>query len=245
MKAIQLFAALALVLTCGIVGCDPEEEILPVSKKTAAPVKKSTDKWKKTPLGKNISIETQGKKRRIAVDAYVCLREGPLELLMTRAKMKEHEAVLAADINVKLLHAGLLAIKAKPGAPVQFEPKYKPAHGQTIKVTLIYEKKGKLIQVPAQEWILNTTTKKPMDKEWVFGGSRLVQNPLDPKGKALFLAHQDGDVVCISNFESALLDVPVKVTKVNEELMYEARTAVIPKEETKVKVIFEAVPPKK
>jgi len=42
---------------------------------------------------------------------------------------------------------GSILTGAREGSPVQFQPRYRPASGQTIKLTLQYEDKGKLVQV--------------------------------------------------------------------------------------------------
>ena len=47
------------------------------------------------------------------------------------------------------------------------------ASGSTIKVTLQYEDKGKTVTVSAKEWIRNFKTMKPLDYDWVFGGTAL------------------------------------------------------------------------
>ena len=40
-------------------------------------------------------------KRRVLVNAEVCLREGQLELFLCRKQTKEHEAILAADVDAR------------------------------------------------------------------------------------------------------------------------------------------------
>lgn len=257
----QRWMLLFVLLPILSLGCDPEElapqkpaergvdTITPnqAFRKTSTSPSEEKDeaKPKVARIGKNIFLETAGDRRRVIIAAEVVLREGPLELLLTRMTKKEHESILAADIDGRLLNAALLATKAKPGAPVKFEPNYKAASGPVIKVTLEYrDEKGKLVRVKGQDWIRDQRTKKTLKADWVYGGSQLIRNPLDPK-KPLFLAHHDGDLVCISNFEGALLDLPVKISKANEDLFYEANTALIPKEKTKVTVILEPVLKKK
>ena len=194
---------------------------------------------KKVPVAPNIVLEVAGAKRRVVVSATVCLTKGPLELLMCRKNTKEHESVLSADVDARKLKQALLLTGAKEGQPVRFAPKYAPASGQVLKITLVYELKGKTHTVSGQKWVRDGTTKKPLAHNWVFAGSRLVANPFD-KNKPIFLAN-DGDLVCVSNFESALLDLPIKSSKDNADLVFEANTEVIPPVGTKVSVIFEPV----
>jgi hypothetical protein len=190
------------------------------------------------PIGKNVWLEIDGELRRVIVTGYVCLRQGNLEELLCRRYTKEHESILAADIDARELHAGLLAAGGEAGSPAQFEPKYKPASGTRIKVTLRYQKDGKTVSVPAQQWLRVIETKQPMNVDWVFAGSKLAQNILD-KDKPPFYQANDGDVISVSNFESSLLDIPVRSTSEDANLTYEAFTERIPPLETPVEIILE------
>lgn len=232
-----------VLLLAAAAGCDEE----PAVKPAAPPPKPDPTKpaeVKKVEIDRNLFLEVQGKQRRVVVSATVCLQKGPLELLLTRKDTKEHEAILTADVDARKLRVALELSGAKAGSPVRFGPPYKPATGQTMKITLEYiGKSGKVVSSRAQEWIRDGTTRKALAHEWVFGGSQLVPNLLDAN-KPIFLAN-DGDLVCISNFESALLDLPIKSSKLNAELVFEANSGKIPAVGTRVSVVFEPVPDKK
>jgi hypothetical protein len=200
----------------------------------------SDDKPKRVDVGKNVHFEKAGEERRVLIDAYVCLREGQLEQLLTRKQGKEHEAILAADVDARHIHAALLLAGAKAGSTVVFEPKYKPASGSTIKVTLQYQDKGKKVIVPAQQWVRTVRTKKDLAYDWVFAGSRFVPNPLDTTKPDYFLAN-DGDIICVANFQSALLDLPVQSSAENDDLLFEPHTERIPPKDTPVTIILEPV----
>jgi hypothetical protein len=195
---------------------------------------------KKVPAGQNVWLEVQGPRRRVLVQASVCLREGQLELLLCRKHSKEHEAILSADVDARDIHKALLAAGGEPGSPVQYQPAYRPATGTRIKVTLQYEQQGKQTTVPAQRWVRNALTRKDLEHDWVFAGSRFVLHPEDKDKPPLYLANS-GDVICVSNFESALLDLPVNSPKDNEELAFEAHTERIPPLDTPVLVILEPI----
>jgi hypothetical protein len=200
---------------------------------------------KRAELGKHIVLETQGGQRRVRVQAVVCLREGVLEQLLCRKNTKEHEAILAADIDARQLHLALLAAGAKAGSPVKYEPKYTPASGTTIKVTLEYQKDGKTVSVPGQDWVRDSKTRKTMPYPWVFAGSVLYPNPDDPK-QPPFYAANDGDVICVSNFPDAMLDLPVNSPKDwDAGRLFEAFTERIPPLQTAVSVILEPAVEKK
>ena len=47
-----------------------------------------------------------------------------------------------------------------------------------------------------------------------------------------------GDLVCVSNFPTATLDLPVESSQANADLMFEAFTDRVPPRGTKVRVVF-------
>ena len=209
------------------------------------PPPKPEEKPKTVAVGKNVALEVQGGQRRVLVNGYICLREGQLEQLVTRKNTKEHEAIIAVDADARKIHEALTLAGAVEGRPVRYTPTYQPATGQTIRVSIRYEDKGRLITVPGQSWVKDTRTGEALDVDWVFAGSGLVDNPLDPDHPKTYLAN-DGDVICVSNFDTALLDLPIESSKSNAELLFEAWTERIPPLETKVVVVLDLVPePKK
>src|SRR5689334_1218874 len=108
----------------------------------------------------------------VIVDGEVCLREGQLEMFACLKQTKEHESILAVNTKAYMVHAALVALKADPGKPVQFDPKYIPPSGPEIDITLLWvDKDGKKRQARAQDWIRDSHTKKPLGIRWVFAGS--------------------------------------------------------------------------
>jgi hypothetical protein len=195
---------------------------------------------KRTEIGKNVFLEVEGEARRVIVQSAVCLREGPLEGLLTRKTTKEHEYILAAECDARHIHTALILARGKPGSPVVFLPKYTPAHGSRIKVSLRYRKAGKQVTVPAREWIRESKGKKLLDQEWVFGGSRFVPNEEDKNKPPVYLANF-GDLICLCNMDTAMLDLGAKSPKKFEDRLYEANTEKIPARDTAVEVILEPV----
>jgi hypothetical protein len=194
---------------------------------------------KKVKVGDNVVLEIDGDKRRVLLNARVCLREGQLEQLLCRKNTKEHEAILSADLDARDIHQALLLAKAEAGSPVKYAPKFRAPRGTTIKITLQYEDKGKLVSASARSWIMDQKTKKELASDWVFAGSQLVENSLE-KDKKFYLANE-GDVICVSNFEGAMLDLPIKSDKDWSNAHYQAFTEHIPPVDTKVVVILEPV----
>jgi hypothetical protein len=256
-------AFLVLVSAFLLAGCEPEQR--PRQDPPSHPTKPTDSKAAKEPsagadsapkpggdakralLGKNIWIETAGDKRRIVINAEVCLREGQygLECLLCRQGTKEHESILAMDADARVVHAGLMAAGAKPGSPVKFDPKFVPPSGTPIKVTLRYEQKGKTLSVPAQQWVYNSKTKKDLQYDWVFAGSIFYKNPLDPEAPETYGAAAEGAAICLTNVPTAMLDLPISSPKGLEDRSYEPNTERIPAVGTKVEVILEPVPEKK
>jgi hypothetical protein len=232
MRTIRCIAlSSVIVFVCGVASARPDDKAVPKGE------------TKTVEIGKNVTLEIRGENRRVILPASVCLREGPLELFLCRTNTKEHEAIVHVDADARVIHAALLAAKATPGTTVKWEPKYQPATGSVIKVSVRYTENGKEITRSAQEWVRVMKTKKPMTHDWVFAGSMFFDNPEDPTKK--FYAANSGDVICVSNFETAMLDLPVNSPKDNDELQFEAFTERIPPLGTKVTVILEPVPDQK
>lgn len=174
--------------------------------------------------------------KRVVVDGSVCLREGQLEMFACPKGTKEHEAVVALDTKAFIVHTALLAVGALVGTPVQFSPKYQAATGTEIDVTAIWtDKNGTVHRDRAQDWVRNVKTGKAMEFPWVFAGSGFWKDP--GSGQEHYMA-ESGDLICVSNFPSAMLDLPVQSSQANEALLYEAYTEHIPPIGTRVRVVL-------
>jgi hypothetical protein len=176
------------------------------------------------------------KEKAVIVDGQICLREGMLEMFACTRNTKEHEAIVSADTKAYLVHAGLLSLGAEQGHPAQFQPTYKPPTGTEIEVLVRWkDDKGKEQTARAQDWVKDLHTKKAMTYPFVFGGSTFWTDL--ENGKKFYQA-EGGDFVCVSNFGTAMLDIPVKSSQSNEELEFEAFTEKIPPLGAPVQLIF-------
>jgi hypothetical protein len=183
------------------------------------------------------------KQKLVYVDGYVSLRRGMLEMLACPVGTKEHESVVAVFSRAQTLHAALLAVGAVPGHPVSFRPKFRPAAGTEIDVEIRWQDKdGKWQSVKGQDWVKDARTQKPMEHSWVFAGSGFWQD--EETGKEYYKA-EAGDLICVSNFSTAMLDIPVESSQVNDGLMFEANSEKIPRLGTPVRVVLKPVLPKK
>jgi len=187
-------------------------------------------------LTRDYPIWLDAERKLLVVDGEVCLREGQLEMFACPRQTKEHESVVVVDAKSRYIHAGLLAVGAKSGKPVQFDPDYQPATGDVIEIFVLWQdKEGKRHRARAQDWVRNVRTKKPLAYDWVFAGSGFWQDP--DTGERFY--HADaGDLICVSNFPSATLDVPVESSQANSDLLFEAFTERIPPRGTKVRLVL-------
>jgi hypothetical protein len=232
-------AAAVAFLGVVAIGCDssaPADDRGSSQKPSSKPVETH-----KVEIGKNVTLEVQGDKRRVLINATVCLNMGALELFMCRKQSKEHESILTSDSDARKIHEALIVANAEPGKPARYlEKGIQPPTGTRIKISVQYEKKGKLVTERAGKWVRNMKTLKQLDEDWVFAGSAFTKNVLDPKKPDIYLANE-GDVICVSNFEDAMLDLPIASSKDDADRSFEAFTERIPPLETKVLVILEPV----
>jgi hypothetical protein len=187
-------------------------------------------------LSKTSDIWLDLNRKAVVADGQVCLREGQLEMFACPKGTKEHESVVSLTCQSEEVHAGLLAAGAKPGKPVSYDPKYQAATGQIIDIYVLWkDAEGNKHQARAQEWVKDTKTGKALAYDWVFAGSGFWKD--EETGKEHYRAN-GGDLVCVSNFPTATLDLPVKSSDSNDSLEFAPFTEHIPPRGTKVRVVF-------
>jgi len=176
------------------------------------------------------------KRKAVVVDGQVCLTMGQLEMFACPKGTKEHESIISLNCLAEHVHAGLLAAGAKPGTPVSFNPEYRAATGQIIDIYVLWkDAQGEKRQARAQDWVMQTATGKPMQHDWVFAGSGFWKDP--DTGLEHYRAN-GGDLICLSNFPTATLDLPIESSQANTDLMFQANGDVIPPKGTKVRVVL-------
>ena len=174
----------------------------------------------------------------VVVGGRVALDDGLLEFFACPRGTKEHESVVAVAASARLVHAALLAIGLEPGKPVSFDPEYRPATGPRIRVTMRWtDADGAVQEADARGWIRNTRTGKALETDWVFAGSAFWTDPAD--GREYYQA-DGGDLLCVSNFPTATLDLPIESSQSNEALLFEVFKERVPKRETPVEMILSA-----
>jgi hypothetical protein len=76
-----------------------------------------------------------------------------------------------------------------------------------------------------------------MREQWVFAGSSFWTDPTD--GKEYYQA-DGGDLICVSNTATAMLDLPIESSQSNEALLFEIFEGRVPARGTPVEIVFTA-----
>jgi hypothetical protein len=175
------------------------------------------------------------KQKQVVMVGETCRASYPLEFFTTTPG-REYEAVTVVRVKPSIVHAGLLAVGAKPGSTVKFRPKYTPPTGTEIVIEVRWkDKQGKLKQAPAQQWVRNIKTKKPLDVNWVFAGSGLHKD--EDTGREYYLG-DSGDFISVLNLPTSVLDVPIPGSSDIESRTFEGFVDNMPPENTPVTIVL-------
>jgi hypothetical protein len=132
------------------------------------------------------------------------------------------------------VHAALIALGANPGHPSHYDSKtskFTPASGTEIDVFVRWtDDKGKH-EFRGQDLVRNIKTRKPLEYPWVFGGSFFeVEN-----GQKYYQGDY-GDFICVANFPTATMDLPIDSPKAWSDHLFEPFTERIPPRGTQVEL---------
>ena len=78
---------------------------------------------------------------------------------------------------------------------------------------------------------------RPLDADWVFTGSEFWRDPAD--GREHYQA-DGGDLVCVSNFPTATLDLPIESSQSNDALLFDVFEGRVPRTGTAVEMVLSA-----
>lgn len=174
------------------------------------------------------------KHKQVVLQGEVCAADYPLEFFATYPN-RSYEAVLSVNVRPFLVHTGLLAVGAEPGHPVAFQPKFSPPAGTEVAIEVRWkDANGKVQHAPAQHWIRNIKTKKALDTNWVFAGSILGT---DESGNPTYQA-DSGELICLLNLSSAMLDLPIRSESAMESRIFEAFTEHLPPQGTATTIVL-------
>jgi hypothetical protein len=163
-------------------------------------------------------------------------------------------AVFAKSSEV---HAALLAVGAQSGTTARWDPEFLPPTGQTVLVWIAYRDPkvipGKDGQpntetfipddqfnlVDARQWVRRIETKEELAEPWVFSGSNFWTDSED--GTEYYSANA-GDMICVSNFSTAMMDVPFASSADAGNILFEPFEDRIPMRGTPVRLILAPQP---
>ncbi|TWT86129.1 YdjY domain-containing protein [Neorhodopirellula pilleata] len=218
-----------------------------------------------TQLGVQPDLWVDMKAKRIYIDGYVTMRRGPLEMLACPVGTKEHESVIAVFAKSSEVHAALLAIGAESGTTARWDPEFKPPTGQTVAVWVMHRNEKEAAPsdetevsaqdnrtryrpfvpgdqfnvVDARRWVRNVETKEELAEPWVFAGSEFWT---DPDEKVEHYSANAGDMICVSNFSTAMMDVPFASSADAGNTLFEPFTERIPEQGTPVRLVLVPLP---
>jgi hypothetical protein len=227
------FILLAAALAFGHAAAGGASEEKPATAPASAPARGGAMAFK------HVRIDLEA--RQVVLDATVCMQEGPLELLVCRAGTKEYESALATEAQGAHLHAAMLAMKLTPGLPAQWSgaddnARFLPPRGPELEIKLRWkDKNGNIQEADAGSWLKTSGRKAATPRKWVFVGSKILPNNR-------YWADVDGEIISVSNFQSAVIDVPFESTKDNTALEFAAKKEAIPPVGTPVEVVITPLP---
>lgn len=169
---------------------------------------------------------------RIEIGAEVALSDGLIELLLCGRGTKEHESILVTDATAQRIFEAMGLIGLTPGSPVQYDEateSFLPPRGDRVVVEIEYSNRV----VGAHEWMHETKDNKPANPiNWVFAGSS------DVAGR--FSANNDGTIVCVVNFDTALIAPDALHTSDDSALWLAVNKQRVPSVGTKCRVFIRA-----
>ncbi|RMG39079.1 MAG: hypothetical protein D6725_05940 [Planctomycetota bacterium] len=164
---------------------------------------------KAAPLNRRQTVFIDAAGKRLFLKTKVVLRRGQLEMLCCLKQTKEHESILSIDSKAYVVHAGLLALGAKPGHPVQFVPEFKPPSGQRIDIFARWkDAKGHEHRVPAQKWIRTSP-----DRFYVVRMDRLPDDLTLPDDLPLRYDEENKELSWYGHMTRPMLDRLLKLSR--------------------------------
>ncbi len=173
--------------------------------------------------------------RRVEVDGEICLREGLLELLVCSTNTREHESIVASPARPLRIYEALGLIGLSPGKPVRYDEsakKWLPPTGQRMRIDVRWTRDDQTRTVDIGTWTRDIETGDSIPpRAWVFAGSYRTD-------RGAFAADQDGTIVCVVDFASALITLPELRSADNRLLRLEAYKKRIPPTGTPVTLLL-------
>jgi len=186
-------------------------------------------------------VRVDPKNRQVSFDSEVCLCEGALEFLLVQWQSKTHESILHTKAKASHIHAGLLMLGLTAGKPArwsgqQMGGRFLPPAGPGLKIKVVWkDADGNSRGADVGEWLTGQDDQEiERPEQWIFIGSDIL-----PDGR--YWAELDGEIISLTNFASAVIDVPFRSSSVNDLRGIYADTNEIPPAGTSVEVVITPV----
>lgn len=152
------------------------------------------------PFG-SVWIDATG--RALVVSGFVNQVEGAIELVACGPGGKTHESIFVLKAEAQDIQAALLLMGLKHGEPMGGLGQGPPA-GDEVSIEIEWEQKGRIRRAPAEYFILDYATRRPVRHEgWVFNGSKIENNYFLARAEESFIATY-WDPWAIVNLKSAI-----------------------------------------
>jgi hypothetical protein len=249
--------SVGLILSLATLIIATAEPAAPAPSKEANPEVTVTETEIKLP-GVTINRAT----REVRIDAEVCLQAGLLEYVVCRPDTFEHEAIFTAKAKPELVHAALLLCGLKPtpqlpGMSALWAEKAMKQKQSRVKIEVEWQEEGvqKRVNLTSllrdrQDYteVAEAAAPNKVKKEtevqdaWIFAGSFLHVNK--QTGKQFYAANSSGILVGIWPDPSTVIQygAPNGDPYKSEHLGMEIHEDRVPKEGTKVKLVFSLHP---
>jgi hypothetical protein len=180
-------------------------------------------------------------RRHVLLAGEVVLRSGDLELFACAPRSKEHESIVRVHGRPLHIYQALGLAGFEPGRPAYYDNNLKrviPAAGQRLEIAVRWTQDGRTLTVPIEEWMFDKRRGVvPGSMQWVFAGSV----PIDDDQ---ILADLEGTVLCVVDFDGAIIAVGSSHSSDNADLWLSANTEQIPPPATLVTLIVQAARPR-
>ncbi len=180
-------------------------------------------------------------KNTISFPGKINMSKGVLEYLLVGPQGSTHEILLVTEVPVTDVHTAMLLLGAKGAGIHAPSPEQQPPgqitseylktapelKGDRIFITAKWQKEGVEKEVPVEDLVFNSKTKKPADRgPWLYTGSMFGAD-----GK--FLAQQEQAFAAMLTYPVALINNP---RKAEEDSLWEVNEKAVPPVETPVQI---------
>lgn len=176
----------------------------------------------------NVTMDANS--RKITVPGSVNMVSGIIEFLACGEMGRTHESLLILDIEPIHLYLALLALDLKPGMNLRYQGDPRVPKGAPLEILVEWEIAGKKERHRAEELVLNSELKRPMQRtNWIFTGARLVNERLT--------AQTTKNIIATMRDPDSIINHPLPGGK-NTTDYYHANPDVLPPRGTEVEIII-------